>query len=223
MRGDTVQMRPAIAEPAAIERASFEIIRETLGQERLDQMGLTRAEEAVLLRVIHATADFDFAETLHFTRGACETALDALRSGAHVVCDTTMVASGINKRALARLGCETHVFVADPDVAREAAERGLTRSHVAMERAAALASPAIFAVGNAPTALMRLAEMIVDHEIEPPALTVGVPVGFVNVVEAKNAIESCPVPSIVSRGRKGGSTVAVAIMNALIYQVAGRA
>lgn len=202
--------------PADIERASFEIIKTELGE-----TGLGALEESVLLRVIHATADFDFAANLHFSEGACERGVEALRAGASIVCDTTMVASGINKRALARLGSRTYAFVGDADVAAEAAERHVTRSTVAMERATTLPAPRIFAVGNAPTALMRIARMVEAAELEPPALVVGVPVGFVNVLEAKDLIERVDVPQIVARGRKGGSTVAVAIMNALIYAATG--
>lgn len=207
----------AYGDPRSIERRSFEIIRSELGR-----CGLGEVEESVLVRVIHATADFDFASNLHFTEGACERGVDALAHGADVVCDTQMAASGINRRGLLALGGATHVFVGDEDVAREARERHVTRSVVATERASKLAGPCIFAIGNAPTALLRLCELVETHEMEVPALTIGTPVGFVNVIEAKQALERARIPAIVARGRKGGSTVAVAIVNALILAARAR-
>lgn len=204
-----------IHDPRSIEARSFEIIRAELGATTLDEV-----EEAVLVRVIHATADFDYARNLRFAHDAARRGVEALMAGTDVVSDTQMAAAGINRRLLGRLGGTVHVFVGDEDVAREARERGVTRSVVAIERAAALPGPAIFSVGNAPTALLRLTELVEDGTCAPPALTIGVPVGFVNVIEAKEALERAAIPSIVARGRKGGSTVAVAILNALILAAA---
>lgn len=199
--------------PMEIERRSFEIITELLGDRRLDA-----ENELVIKRVIHTTADFDYVENLAFTDRAVARGLEALRSGCDIVTDTRMAQAGINKTALARLGGEVHCFISDEDVAREAGERGVTRAAVSMERAAELEKPCIFAIGNAPTALVALRELIDGGRLRP-ALVIGVPVGFVNVVESKELILEAGVPAIVARGRKGGSNVAAAVCNALLYQL----
>ena len=202
-----------IIAPKDIEKRSFEIIAELLGSRRLDP-----ENEPVIKRVIHTTADFDFADNLVFSPHAVEQGLRALRAGCDIVTDTQMAKAGISKPALEKLGGRVHCFMSDADVAQEAQKRGLTRAAVSMERAAALQKPCIFAVGNAPTALLRLRELIDDGRLAP-ALVIGVPVGFVNVVESKEQILSASVPHIVARGRKGGSAVAAAICNALLYQL----
>ena len=202
-----------IIAPKDIEKRSFEIITELLGSRRLDP-----ENEPVIKRVIHTTADFDFADSLIFSPHAVEQGLRALRAGCDIVTDTQMAKAGISKPALEKLGGRVHCFMSDADVAQEAQKRGLTRAAVSMERAAALQKPCIFAVGNAPTALLRLRELIDDGRLAP-ALVIGVPVGFVNVVESKEQILSASVPHIVARGRKGGSAVAAAICNALLYQL----
>ena len=167
-------------------------------------------------RVIHTTADFSYADSLVFTHDAAHRALDALRAGATVLTDTNMALAGISKPALAKLGCKGVCYMADPDVAARAA--GTTRAVASMDKACGIEGPLIVAVGNAPTALLCLAELMDAGKIAP-ALVVGVPVGFVNVVEAKEELLARRVPAIVARGRKGGSTVATAIMNALLYQI----
>lgn len=199
--------------PADIEKTSMSIIR---GE--LEQMGKKIPEELapVVLRVIHTTADFEYADTMTFSPGAVEKARAAIRGGARIVTDTNMALAGINKRALAVWGGEALCFMADPQVAEEAARRGITRAAVSMERAAALEGPTIYAVGNAPTALLALRELM-DTRGYRPALIIGVPVGFVNVINAKETIIQTDVPWIVNRGRKGGSGVAAAICNALLY------
>ena len=202
-----------IIAPKDIEKRSFEIIAELLGSRQLDP-----ENEPVIKRVIHTTADFDFADSLVFSPHAVEQGLRALRAGCDIVTDTQMAKAGISKPALEKLGGRVHCFMSDADVAQEAQKRGLTRAAVSMERAAALQKPCIFAVGNAPTALLRLRELIDDGRVAP-ALVIGVPVGFVNVVESKEQILSASVPHIVARGRKGGSAVAAAICNALLYQL----
>ena len=199
--------------PADIETRSFEIITSELGDRVLDP-----EHELVIKRVIHTSADFEYADTLTFSEHATNIGVEALKNGCSIVTDTKMAAAGINKRVLAKFGGTVHNFISDPDVAAEAKERGLTRSAVCMERAAALGQPLIYAVGNAPTALVRLYEMIQEGTMAcPPALIVGVPVGFVNVVESKELICELDVPHIVARGRKGGSNVAASICNALLY------
>ena len=173
----------------------------------------------VIKRAIHTTADFDYADNLVFSPHAVQTGLEALRSGCDIVTDTQMAKAGINKTILASLGGEVHCFMSDPDVAAEAKSRGVTRAWVSMEKAAQLKKPCIFAIGNAPTALVSL-DALMAAELLRPALLIGVPVGFVNVVESKELIiEGGRAPYIVARGRKGGSNVAAAICNALLYQI----
>lgn len=200
-------------QPMDIEARSFAIITSLLGDTRLEQ-----ENEPVIKRVIHTTADFDYVENLVFSPHAVTKGLEALQGGCDIVTDTQMARSGINKGTLARLGGQVHCFMSDPDVAAEAKARGVTRAMVSMERAAKLEKPCIFAIGNAPTALISLKEQM-DAGLLTPALIVGVPVGFVNVVESKELILRSQVPHIVARGRKGGSNVAAAICNALIYQL----
>lgn len=199
--------------PADIETRSFEIITSELGNRVLDP-----ENELVIKRCIHTSADFDYADNLCFSEHAVSRTVEALKSGVSIVTDTNMAKAGINKRVLGRFGGEALNFMADPDVAAEAKERGITRSAVCMERGAALEKPLIYAVGNAPTALIRLYEMLEEGSMVTPALIVGVPVGFVNVVESKELILSrTDVPYIVARGRKGGSNIAACICNALLY------
>ena len=205
--------------PADIERTSLSIITA-----ELEALGLTPPPEtaAVVKRVIHTTADFDYAKNLRFTPGAVAAGVAALRAGTPIITDTNMALSGISKPALARLGGSALCYMADPEVARIAAETGTTRAVASMHRAAQEHPGAILAVGNAPTALLTIVE-----EIEAglrPALVIAVPVGFVNVVESKEALfAACAahgVPAIAAMGRKGGSTVAAAVCNALVYSAA---
>ena len=198
--------------PMEIEKRSFEIITEELQGRTFDPW-----QEPIIKRVIHTTADFDYADNLVFSEGVVQTAHNLFREGAYIVTDTKMAMSGINKTALATLGGEVYNFITDEDVIAQAKEQGLTRSAVCMDKAAKLDRPVIFAIGNAPTALVRLYELM--QEGYRPALIIGVPVGFVNVVQAKELILSADVPSIIARGRKGGSNVAAAIVNALMYQL----
>lgn len=200
----------ATMRPEDIEARSFEIIGEELGQ-----LSLPEEHAPIVKRVIHTTADFDFARTLRFSPGVVPAALAALRAGAHIVTDTQMAMAGINKTLLGWLGGEAHCLVADAEVARLAKERGVTRSRVAVETAAGRWPDAIYVVGNAPTALMRIHELAGEGRLRP-ALVVGVPVGFVNVVESKELVLASSIPHIVARGRKGGSNVAAAICNALM-------
>ena len=197
--------------PAQIEARSMEIIRSEL------KWPLPPENEAVILRAIHTTADFDYAQNLCFSPDAVQRGVEALLAGADIVTDTTMAMSGINKRVLAKFGGQVYNFIADGDVASEARDRGITRAAVSMERAAAMGKPLVYAIGNAPTALVRLYEMWCDGTLPTPALIVGVPVGFVNVVEAKELTMRMDCPWIVARGRKGGSNLAAAICNALLY------
>lgn len=199
--------------PEEIERYSMEII-----EQEMPDGDWTSGELAVVKRCIHASADFDYAANLYFSPGVVDQALRALKNGAGIVTDTKMAAAGINQRILRKLGGAVHCFMADEDVAEEARERGVTRAAVSMERAAGLTGPTIFAIGNAPTALLRLDGLIRTGAIRP-ALVIAVPVGFVNVTESKERIRTAGVPCIIARGRKGGSTIAAAICNALLYQI----
>ncbi len=201
--------------PGEIETRSFEIIRQ-----ELEDRGIHPDPEmdAVIRRVIHTTADFDYVDNLVFSPGAVRSMKEAIASGAWIVTDTNMARSGINRRLLSSFGGECRCFMSEDDVAAEAKKRGVTRAVVSMERAAALDRDIIVAVGNAPTALVRLYEMIRDGMISPRGI-IGVPVGFVNVVEAKELILKTGVPHIVARGRKGGSNVAAAIVNAILYEL----
>lgn len=200
--------------PMDIEKRSFEIITEILGDRKLEP-----ENELVIKRAIHTSADFDYADNLVFSEHAVQKGIEALKNGCDIVTDTQMAKSGINKTILGKLGGQVHCFMSDEDVAAEAKARGITRAIVSMEKAAKLEKPCIFAIGNAPTALICLKELMDAGKLHP-ALIVGVPVGFVNVVESKELIiESGKAPYIVARGRKGGSNVAAAICNAMLYQI----
>ena len=202
--------------PADIEKRSFAIITEELGGRTFPD-GVAE----VVKRVIHTSADFDYADNLCFSPDAVEQAKAALEAGATIVTDTNMALAGISKPTLAKLGGKAVCLMADEDVAREARARGVTRATVSMEHAAKLDGPLIFAIGNAPTALIRLHELIEEGAVSP-ALVIGVPVGFVNVVESKELFLGGDTPYIIARGRKGGSNVAAAIVNALLYQIVKR-
>lgn len=200
-------------EPAQIEKRSFEIIGEELGERSFPKL-----HEPIIKRCIHTSADFDYADTLVFSEHAVETALAALKRGEAIITDTNMGKAGVNKKILQKLGGEIYCFMAEEDVAAVAKERKETRAVVSMEKAAELGGHPIIAVGNAPTALVRLYELIQEKKISP-SLVIGVPVGFVNVVQSKELIMEAGVPYIVARGRKGGSNIAACICNALLYMI----
>lgn len=199
--------------PEEIEKRSFEIITEELGDTWLDPVNAP-----VIKRVIHTTADFDYLQNLCFSENAVKRLQAAIREGACIVTDTQMAKAGINKKALAKYGGEVYCFMSDEDVAQDAKKRGCTRAAASMDKAAGLQKKLIFDIGNAPTALVRLYERMQEGSIKPEGI-IGVPVGFVNVVEAKELILRTDCPYIVARGRKGGSNVAAAVCNALLYQM----
>ena len=210
--------------PADIEKRSFEIITEELGNR-----ALIPGTEPIVKRCIHTSADFDYADNLVFSDGVVERAVRAIRSGASIVTDTQMAKAGINKKKLAEYGGQVYCFMSDEDVAEAAARNGTTRASASMDKAAELCRASgedpgvgpglIFAVGNAPTALVRLYELIQEGRLRPE-LVVAVPVGFVNVVQSKELILGLKdTPSIVARGRKGGSNIAACICNALLYMM----
>lgn len=196
--------------PMEIERRSFEIITQELGRE------LPKELAPIIKRCIHTSADFEYADSLCFSDHVVEKAMKAIKAGACIVTDTQMAKSGINKKALGQHGGEVFCFMSDEDVAETAKKNGTTRATASMDKAAALDKPLIFAIGNAPTALVRLYELIEEKRIKPE-LIIGVPVGFVNVVQSKELIMQTDVPYIVARGRKGGSNIAACICNALLY------
>ncbi|MFV0342169.1 MAG: precorrin-8X methylmutase [Anaerocolumna sp.] len=202
-----------IVKPEEIEKRSMEIIASELGDDRTWPL----EELAVVKRCIHTAADFDYAHNLVFSENAVKIGIEALKRGANIVTDTNMAASGINKKKVTEYGGAVHCFMAQEDVALEASQRGITRSAVCMERGAKLSGEIIYAIGNAPTALIRLYELI-EEKIINPVLIIGAPVGFVNVVESKELIMKAGIPFIVPRGRKGGSNIAAAICNAMLYQ-----
>ena len=199
--------------PQEIEKRSFEII-----SEELEKRGISLpAEEArITKRVIHTSADFDYAHTLCFSKGAVETLESLIKNGADIVTDTNMALAGINKKALAHFGGAAHCFMAEEEVALLAKQRNMTRAAVSMEKVAAIEKPVIFAIGNAPTALITLYEMAKESGWKPDFI-IGVPVGFVNVEAAKELILDTEIPYIINRGRKGGSNIAAAICNAVLY------
>ncbi len=199
--------------PDEIEKRSFEIITEMLGDIKLN-----KDNELIIKRAIHTSADFDYVDNLYFSEGISKVLINAIKNGADIVTDTMMVKSGINKKILAEFGGEVHCFMADEDVSLEAKERGVTRAIVSMEKACKINKPIIFAIGNAPTALIKIDELIKNKKVNPVGI-IGVPVGFVNVIESKEIIINGNYPCIVARGRKGGSNIAAAICNALIYQI----
>lgn len=206
--------------PSEIEKRSFEIISSELAARKIV---LPENQKKVTMRAIHTSADFDYAATLTFSENAVEIAKNLIKSGADIVTDTNMAKAGISKKTLARFGGEVHCFMSDDDVAKEARERQITRAAVSMEKAAELGKSGtklIFAIGNAPTALVSLYEMIERGEYKPD-FVIGVPVGFVNVEAAKELILKTDVPHIVNRGRKGGSNIAAAICNAILYDISG--
>ncbi|WP_297981152.1 precorrin-8X methylmutase [uncultured Methanobrevibacter sp.] len=198
--------------PSEIEKRSMEIIESELPHELDPQLA------PIIKRAVHTAADFDYVDNLCFSENVVEKALNAIKNGASIVTDTQMAKAGINKAELKKHGGEVYCFMSDDDVKEMAKKNNSTRARASMEKAAQMDKPLIFAIGNAPTALIRLYELIQNNEIKPE-LVIGVPVGFVNVVQAKELIMECDVPYIVARGRKGGSNVAAAISNALIYML----
>lgn len=201
-----------------IEKRSFEIISHELSEM---QITLPADQEMITKRVIHTSADFDYIQTLKYSKDAVAIAKRLISEGADIVTDTNMALSGINKKYLAKFGGQAHCFMADDEVALIAKEKKTTRAAVSMEFASSIDKPVIFAIGNAPTALIELYDMI-EKGIYKPAFVIGVPVGFVNVEAAKELIMETGVPYIVNVGRKGGSNIAAAICNALIYSLVDR-
>ena len=201
--------------PQDIEKRSFAIISKELEEKGIV---LPKEQELVTKRAIHTSADFDYAKTMTYSAHAVGITKKLIQNGADIVTDTNMALAGVNKKELAKYGGEAHCFMAEEEVAKIAKERGVTRAAVSMEKAAQMEKPVIFTIGNAPTALIELYEMIQSGKYRP-AFIIGVPVGFVNVEAAKDLILKTDVPYIINRGRKGGSNIAAAICNALLYEL----
>ena len=201
--------------PNEIEKRSFEMISEELIERGIE---IPEEEEMITKRVIHTSADFDYAHTMAYSENAVKIIKELIRNGADIVTDTNMALAGINKKVLADFGGEAHCFMADEEVARLATERRTTRATISMEKASKIEKPVIFAIGNAPTALIQLYEMYQNSDWKP-AFIIGVPVGFVNVEAAKELIMETDIPYIINVGRKGGSNVAAAICNAVLYEL----
>lgn len=199
--------------PTEIEARSFEIIGEILGDKEIDPR-----YEHIVKRCIHTSADFEYADSMWFSDGVVDAISEAIKNGATIVTDTRMAQSGINKKRIESYGGKVLCFIGDDDVAKEAKERGLTRSYISMEKASKLDGPVIFAVGNAPTALLSIVSLVEEGKLNPVGV-IGVPVGFVNVVESKERLIESGIPSIVARGRKGGSNIAACIVNAIQYKL----
>ena len=204
--------------PQDIEKRSFAIISKELEEKGIV---LPKEQELVTKRAIHTSADFDYAKTMSYSAHAVGIAKKLIQNGADIVTDTNMALAGVNKKELAKYGGKAHCFMAEEEVAKIAKENGTTRATASMDKAATLDKKLIFAIGNAPTALVRLYELIEDGKLNPE-LIIGVPVGFVNVVQSKELIMDSGAPYIVARGRKGGSNIAACICNALLYMIDNR-
>lgn len=205
-----------IKKPEDIEKRSFEIITDELGEKVSE---FSEEELPVVKRVIHTTADFEYAELIKFLNNPISSGKRALENGCKIYCDTNMIVNGLSKTILKKYNCVPYSLVSDEEVAKEAKERGITRSIVGMEHAGKDGETKIFLIGNAPTALYKLREMIIEKQIEKPALVVGAPVGFVGAAHSKEIFKDTGVPYITVDGRKGGSTVTVAILHGILYQL----
>lgn len=205
--------------PNEIECRSMEIIESEIG----DTSHLSESEKIVVKRVIHTTADFEYLHNLKFSENAVEIIKNTFKNQAVIVTDTQMALSGINKQALKKLGCEIYCFMSDKDVAEQSKLKGTTRAAVSMEKAAELLKnkSIIFVIGNAPTALIKICELIEKEQLNPAAI-IGTPVGFVNVIQSKRLVMQTDVPYVIADGRKGGSNVAAAVCNAILYQLYDR-
>ncbi|MDR0523064.1 MAG: precorrin-8X methylmutase [Candidatus Methanoplasma sp.] len=200
-----------IVKPEEIEKRSMEIIASELGGRTWEEPRFS-----IIKRCIHTSADFEYADSLAFSDDAENIGVRLLRGGAHIVTDTKMAAAGINKNRLKSFGGEVHCYISDDDVIEEARRRGVTRAAVAMEKASALEGDVVYAIGNAPTALFSLCDLVRSGRARP-SLVIGAPVGFVNIIESKEEIMKLGLPYIVARGRKGGSNIAATICNAMLY------
>ncbi|WP_147533613.1 precorrin-8X methylmutase [Bacillus marasmi] len=203
------EFKPVTVQPQQIETVSFQIIDEEVGAHNF-----TPQQYKVAQRVIHASADFELGKSLLFHRDAIESGIKAIKSGKKVVADVQMIQSGVNKARIEKYGGEVKVYISDADVVEEAKCLNTTRAIISMRKAIREAEGGIFAIGNAPTALLELIRLVKEGETKP-GLVIGLPVGFVSAAESKEELAKLDIPFITNIGRKGGSTVTVAALNAL--------
>ncbi|MEJ8545529.1 precorrin-8X methylmutase [Brevibacillus borstelensis] len=203
------EFKPLTVQPQEIEEKSFQIITEELGEHPF-----TEEQYPVVQRVIHAAADFDLGRSLVFHPDAVKAGIQAIRSGKIVVADVQMVQVGISKNRIEKFGGEVKVYISDRDVMEEAKRLNTTRAIISIRKAVKEAEGGIFAIGNAPTALLELIRLVKEGEAKP-GLIIGMPVGFVSAAESKEELAKLDVPFITNIGRKGGSPVTVAALNAL--------
>lgn len=206
--------------PHKITHRSFELIQEEINQIAPGYCFESSLQEEIIKRVIHTSADFDYLDHLKIRWEADLRIQGAIMAGGHIITDTQMALAGINKKILDEFGCQYHCFVSDPQVKDMAEKQGVTRSMAAIDWASRLSGPKVFVIGNAPTAIYRLMELVEEEKLELQAV-VGIPVGFVGAAEAKEALHQSSIPSICGLGRKGGSNVAAAIINAIQYHIKG--
>lgn len=204
--------------PGEIEKESFHIIGEELEEQGIS---LEKIKAPYIMRCIHTSADFSYAKTLYFSKNAIEILEGLIRQGASIICDTNMALAGVNKTALKKNNCEAHCFMADERIREIAQKEEITRAAASMQAATHLDGKKIFAIGNAPTALIELDKLHREQGFVPDFI-IGVPVGFVNVEYAKELIIKSNIPCIVNRGRKGGSNIAACLVNAALYSVEHR-
>jgi len=201
-----------VKDPMEIERKSFEIISEELGEKNGSGLKMD-----MIKRVIHTTADLDYVDLLHFKEGVETKILDAFMSGCTIISDTNMIRVGISKKLAGQLGIEIKCFVDSEEAYKEAKEKGITRSMAAIDMAARIPGKKLFVIGNAPTALYRILELVEKGVLYPEAV-IGIPVGFVGAAESKEALWAADIPSVITKGRKGGSTIGVALVNAVLKE-----
>ncbi|OXM85120.1 precorrin-8X methylmutase [Paenibacillus rigui] len=203
------EFKPLTVQPQEIEEESFRMITEELGEHPF-----TEEQYPVVQRVIHASADFELGRSLVFHPDAIRSGIEAIRAGKKIVADVQMVQVGISKPRLAKFGGDVHVYISDPDVMEEAKRLNTTRAIISIRKAIREADGGIYAIGNAPTALLELIRLVKAGEAKP-GLVIGVPVGFVSAAESKEELAKLDIPFITNIGRKGGSPVAVAAVNAI--------
>jgi precorrin-8X/cobalt-precorrin-8 methylmutase len=210
------EFKPLTVQPQEIEGKSFEMITEELGEHPF-----TEAQYPVVQRVIHASADFELGRSLVFHPDAIQAGIDAIRRGKPVVADVQMIQAGVSKDRITKFGGDVRVYISDPDVMEEAKRLNTTRAIVSMRKAIREADGGIYAIGNAPTALLELIRLVKEGEAKP-GLIIGMPVGFVSAAESKDELRKLDIPFITNIGRKGGSTIVVAALNAITIMAANK-
>ncbi|MCP3794980.1 precorrin-8X methylmutase [Paenibacillus polymyxa] len=203
------EFKPLTVQPQEIEGKSFEMITEELGEHPF-----TAEQYPVVQRVIHASADFELGRSMVFHPKAIEAGIAAIRAGQQVVADVQMIQAGLSKDRIRQFGGDVHVYISDPDVMEEAKRLNTTRAIISMRKAIQAGEGGIYAIGNAPTALLELIRLVKEGAAKP-GLVIGMPVGFVSAAESKDELRKLDIPFITNIGRKGGSTIVVAALNAI--------